>query len=104
MRRAAKIDDNQNEIVDGLRKLGCSVAITSGVGSGFPDLIVGRLGVNILIEVKDGGKSPSRQALTLDQVKWHDEWRGQKSVCNSLDAAIDVIFGSGQCGAAKAAK
>lgn len=92
MRRAAKIDANQNEIVDGLRKLGCSVEILAAVGKGVPDLLVGRNNINYLIEVKDGGKPPSARKLTDDQVEWHEAWRGQKTVCKSLDEAIDVVF------------
>ena len=39
-RRAAKVDRNQPEIVDALRKCGAFVKDCSGVGAGFPDLIV----------------------------------------------------------------
>ena len=93
MRRAAKVDANQKEIVEGLRKLGCSVEVTSAVGKGFPDIIVGLRGKNYLIEIKDGNKCPSQQKLTSDQIEWHDAWRGQKVVCNSLDKAVEVVFG-----------
>lgn len=41
MRRAARTDANQVEIVSALRAIGCSVSDTSGVGGGFPDLAVG---------------------------------------------------------------
>ena len=47
--RAAKIDANQNEIVDALRKAGCSVQILSSVGKGCPDILVGRGGRNYLL-------------------------------------------------------
>ena len=38
--RACKIDKNQPEIVKHARLLGAQVAITSMVGSGFPDLVI----------------------------------------------------------------
>ena len=40
MRRAARVDDNQGQIVDALRRVGCSVWSLAGVGKGFPDLAV----------------------------------------------------------------
>ena len=68
-RRAARIDNNQHEIVDALRAVGCNVAITSSLGSGFVDLVVFRpsTGLLRLMEVKDGSKPPSRQRLTPDE-------------------------------------
>lgn len=89
--RAAKIDANQSEIVQGLRKLGASVAITSMVGDGFVDIICGFRGVNYMLEIKDGNKPPSQRKLTDAQVKFHAEWRGKIYVVNSLDDAINII-------------
>lgn len=92
--RAAKIDANQNEIVNALRKIGCSVQILSSVGKGCPDLVVGigsGYGLNLFVEIKDGNKPPSAQKLTPDQVKWHSEWKGSKVVVNSVESAIDAV-------------
>jgi hypothetical protein len=47
MKRAAKVDINQKEIVAYLRKIGASVAVMSAVGQGFPDLVVGWRGRKI---------------------------------------------------------
>ena len=90
-RRAAKVDDNQAEIVDALRKAGCSVTCTHTAADGFPDIVVGRHGVNYLLEIKDGNKPPSKQKLTPDQVEWHDGWKGQKAVVNSIEAALEAV-------------
>lgn len=76
MRRAAKIDANQTRIVDALRAGGATVFITSAVGDGFPDLVVGYCGETFLIEVKDGAKAPSRRRLTADQERFHGAWTG----------------------------
>ena len=86
--RAAKVDENQHEIVSFFRKIGCSVALMHAVGEGFPDLVVGKQGVNLLVEVRDGRKCQSAQQLTTAQKIWHDGWQGQKAVVNSIDAAI----------------
>lgn len=91
MRTAAKVDDNQAEVVDGLRQMGCTVQILSAVGKGCPDLLVGVAGINLLMEVKDGSKPESATRLTPDQVKWHGEWRGQVHVVKSLEHAIRII-------------
>ena len=90
--RAAKVDDNQKEIVKALRTLGCSVQHLHSVGAGCPDLLVGYKGFNILLEVKDGNKSPSQQKLTPDQVIWHRDWRGHVDVVNSSEQAILAVL------------
>ena len=93
MRSRAKKDDNQDDIVAALRKMGASVWITSQMGNGSPDLVVGYAGKNYLIEVKDGSKPPSAQKLTGDESKFHDGWGGNIFVVKSVDDAIDLIFG-----------
>lgn len=76
MRGAARVDDNQAEIVDALRRCGCLVEVLSRVGRGVPDLLVGTpRGRLIMIEVKDGKKPPSERRLTPDQREWHQRWR-----------------------------
>jgi hypothetical protein len=90
--RAAKVDDNQKEIVKALRTLGCSVQHLHSVGAGCPDLLVGYKGFNILLELKDGNKSPSQQKLTPDQIIWHRDWRGHVNVVNSSEQAIIAVL------------
>jgi Holliday junction resolvase len=88
MRRAARTDENQEQIVKALRAVGASVQSLAAVGHGVPDLLVGYQGKNILIEIKDGNKTPSKRKLTDDQVKWHDNWNGGAvAVVESVDAA-----------------
>lgn len=91
MRRAAKVDANQAEIVRVLRQLGASVEVTSGLGKGYPDLTVGYRGANYLLELKDGRKPPSARRLTPDEVAWHESWRGQVAVVKDLDEALAAI-------------
>ena len=89
--KAAKIDANQNEIVKALRKAGYSVQILSAVGKGCPDLAVGIRGKTVLVELKDGTKIPSKQALTYDQLLWHKNWKGAAIVAFSFDDAISKL-------------
>ena len=90
-----RVDANQSEIVAALRACGCSVAITSDAGHGFPDLVVGRMGhrgrVSLLIEVKDGSKPPSARGLTPDQVEFHAAWRGQIATARNVVEALCVV-------------
>lgn len=89
--RAAKVDDNQAEIVKALRKIGASVQPLHTMGGGVPDLLVGMAGRNVLLEVKDGAKVPSAQKLTPDQVTWHRDWLGQVETVNSIEQAIIAV-------------
>jgi len=90
--KARKVDANQADIVKGLRAIGCSVAVTSSAGDGFPDLVVGYYGNNWLMEIKDGNKSPSRQKLTPEQEQFHINWRGQIAVVKTIDEAIELVL------------
>ena len=92
MRQAAKVDDNQPEIVAALRKVGASVQPLHAVGRGCPDILVGYRGRNLLMEIKDGKKSPSRRRLTADQDKWHDDWAGQVAIVINVDEALHALF------------
>jgi len=89
--KIARVDDNQKAIVKFLREHGVTVAVTSGMGKGFPDLVCGYKGKNILLELKDGNKPLSQQALTPEQRIWHFEWKGQIDVVNNADMAWELI-------------
>lgn len=91
MRRAAKVDANQAEIVAALRQIGASVQPLHAVGQGCPDLLVGWRGMVSLLEIKDGSKPPSARKLTPDQEKWHAAWRGQVAVVENVEQAIEAI-------------
>ena len=93
MRLASRIDDNQVEIVKALREVGATVQPLHAVGAGCPDILVGFRGTNLLMEIKDGSKSPSRRKLTPDQVAWHGHWFGQVAIVNSVQQAIDALNG-----------
>ncbi len=80
MRRASKVDANQEQVVSVLRGYGASVQSLAAVGKGVPDLLVGYRGTNFLLEVKDGKKPPSQTQLTPDQQEWHLQWKGDKPV------------------------
>lgn len=91
-KRARRIDGNQNEIVESLRKIpGISVAITSMIGNGFVDIVVGYKGINYLFEIKDPSQPPSKRVLTPDELYFHKNWHGQICVVKTLDEIINII-------------
>jgi hypothetical protein len=71
MRRAARVDASQSEIVAALRAAGCSVTSLARIGEGCPDLLCGKNGKTALIECKSPGGR-----LTPDQLRWHAGWQG----------------------------
>jgi len=91
MRYAARVDANQTQIVSALRAAGATVQSLSAVGQGCPDLLVGYQGTNILMEIKDGKKSPSDRKLTSDQIVWHSEWNGVVFLVTSVNEALELL-------------
>jgi hypothetical protein len=87
--RVKRTDHNQAEIAQALRALGASVAILAGVGGGVPDLLVGWRGQNYLLEVKNLDGRGKR--LTLAEREFHETWRGQASIVESVDQAIELL-------------
>lgn len=92
MRRAAKVDANQPTIVAAFRAMGASVTPTHTAGQGFPDLVVGYRGLNLLVEVKDPNAPKRDQKLHEKQTKFHDEWRGQICVVKTLEDAAALLM------------
>lgn len=91
MRRAAKVDANQEQIVIALRARGASVRIVTQ-GDGLPDLLVGYNGYTLLMEVKDGRKPPSARRLTPAEEKFMLEWKGGLlAVVKSVDEAVAML-------------
>jgi len=91
LRKAARIDANQPEIVATFRKLGATVDITSAVGDGFPDIIVNCFKISVKVEIKDGSKVPSKQKLTKAEKEHHDKCKGATVIINSIDQCIWLI-------------
>ena len=89
MRRAAKVDVNQPEIVKEFRSLGWYVLIISQLKN-CCDIIVSKNGRTIAVEIKDGSQPPSKQKLTEGEAKFMNEWQGEYKIINSVDAVIKL--------------
>lgn len=90
MRRKARTDSNQKRIVTALRAAGRFVFITSGVGHGFPDLLVvnPHTGNIWLVEVKDPEK---KVRLTEHQKAFWREWPlPNLHIVTSIEEALTI--------------
>jgi Holliday junction resolvase len=84
--RFGKVDLNQAEIVDALRKVGVSVQSLASLGKGVPDLIAAKGAQCWLIEVKGPKGKP-----TPDQVKWVEAWKGDVHFVRTVDDALKLV-------------
>lgn len=101
MRRAAKVDRNQPQIVEALQKIGATVQHLHQVGKGCPDLLVGFRRQTFLLEVKPseadirkgGGKMDSRLMAPNElETMWHRIWQGLPvAVVHNIDEALEAI-------------
>jgi len=68
MRKIARVDETQKEIVQSLRRVGAFVEDIHTLGKGAPDILTFFRGAWIPIEIKKSNK----EKLTPDEVAW---WR-----------------------------
>lgn len=117
MRRAAKVDANQAELVELWRDSYLSVQHIHTIGSGCTDVILGcpgltivsrqlepaiidiilkqmgltgyavHAGANLMVEIK----ASALAKLTPDEVEWHSTWKGQKCIVASEEAARRIV-------------
>lgn len=80
-------DANQSDLIQALEQIpGLTVIDLGAVGDDVPDLLIGFMHRNFLVEVKTltGRLSPG-------QDKFDKEWPGQTDVCRTLDEILTVI-------------
>ena len=78
MRYARKKDTSHAGIVRGLRLHGFSVADTSALGGDFPDLVIGKHGIDAKVECKSPKKIHHQKGdgLSEGQKDFKDAWKG----------------------------
>lgn len=86
MRRAARVDDNQDEIVAALKKCGVSVEVIKKP----VDLLICHRGATALMEVKN---PDGRDELTKDQIEFIARWPGKVHVVRSIGEALTAVLG-----------
>jgi hypothetical protein len=87
MRRAARQDSNQPELVLALRKIGAKVYHVRKP----LDLLVGYRGRNILVEVKRPEKKGHADEFTKEEREFIDGWPGEIAICYTIDEAINAV-------------
>lgn len=93
MRRAARRDANHKTVVDTFIALGCSVFETDRVGAGFPDVVVGIMGVSHLVEIKNPETHYGRGGLNANQSAFAATWKGSPIVViTSPDEAAAFVL------------
>lgn len=91
MRRAARIDENQPEIVQALRKAGAEVTPLHRVGQGVSDLLVSFRQEWWCFEVKNPLKPKKDQELTEPQKAWIGRQRAPVHVVTSAAEAVGLL-------------
>lgn len=87
---ANRVDANQQQIIQCLQQIGCSVQTLNKVGCGCPDIMVGYDGFNYLMEIK----MPKGKCNQIQQ-EYHDSWMGQIAVVHNFDEAL-LVMGIGK--------
>jgi len=85
VRRAAKRDQNEPEIVSALEAAGCDVLRATDV-----DLIVGRGGRTFLIEVKKPKRATESRIRPIQRTL-RDTWRGHYAIVTTPEQALEAI-------------
>ncbi len=92
MRRAARIDENQKDIVDALRGIpGVTVEV------GHDDCLVGHKGFTYWYEIKDPDKvfkkdgTFKKGAIKESQIKLDENWKGHYKIVWSLQMILEDI-------------
>ena len=89
MRLAARKDDNHNEISKAFECLGWSVLDIYQIPDSA-DILVGKWKHNVVIEIKDGSKPPSKRKLTQGEISFRDRWRGDYRIVTCIQDVINI--------------
>ena len=90
-RHARNQDANHVEVVARFRALGCTVLTIQSAQAGCPDVLVGRLGTDVQVEIKDGRKVPSARRRTPAQLAHATTWRGRPVELVECAEDVDAV-------------
>ncbi len=79
-----RVDANQKQIVEALRKAGATVQSLASIGKGCPDVLASAHGVNYLLEVKSAGKG-----VTDSECDWIEKWEAPVAIVYSPYEALE---------------
>jgi hypothetical protein len=89
--RARRKDSNHVSVGDYLRALGWSVLDLAKHGVSV-DYVVGKPGIAVLLEVKDGAKPPSARKLTPAEEELKANWQGPYIIALSGEDAAQQLL------------
>ncbi len=92
-RASVSRDDNHWEVRGTFQNLGCSIIDTSlPPEAGFPDFVVGCMGVTHLVEVKNPETAYGRKGLSVSQTQFTQRWSGSTvEVVTSVDDVVELV-------------
>jgi hypothetical protein len=88
-----KKDKNHDELSKAFEQMGCTVVdlIRTGV-AGLPDVCVGSVGVNHLVEYKSLESAYGRSGLNSNQMAFDRDWRGEKVwIVDTVDGVVALV-------------
>ena len=89
MRYKLKKDERHTEIAAALTASGFSVADTSRVGGGFPDICISRNNICALVEIKTPrGLKTALQRRSAGQIEFANQWKGPIIVAYSASEIV----------------
>jgi len=89
MIRAARVDENQPEIVKAFRDLGWYVLIISQLKN-CCDIMVSKGGRTVAVEIKDGKKPASKRKLSKGELQFKEEWKGEYAIVICVQDVINI--------------
>lgn len=90
--RRGKKDANHDALKAVFQQLGCSVADLYNAGlPGFPDIVVGVMGKNVLVEIKNPDTAYGRAGLNSNQTAFDRDWRGAKPYVVSTELEVAAL-------------
>lgn len=93
MNRRITKDGNHDALCAVFKQMGCSVAELHGACiAGWPDLVVGLLNINHLVELKNPDTRYGRAGFNPNQQAFNRDWRGKPVVAvSTIDEVIALV-------------
>tara|TARA_R110000803_G_scaffold142564_3_gene208831 strand:+ start:169 stop:459 length:291 start_codon:yes stop_codon:yes gene_type:complete len=83
----AKVDANQHQIIDDLKKIGCQVEPLMG-SAGMPDLICCLRNRLVMFEIKN---PDGKNKVNSFQIDFHEKFKGHCHVVRSSQEALEIM-------------
>jgi hypothetical protein len=92
MRRAARVDENHQEIVAAFKRCGWAVLDIHQLPN-CCDLFVSKYQETVAVEIKDGSKAPCKRRLTQGEAAFFRQWKGKRAIVQSVADVLNMTEG-----------